>query len=62
MFYVVHGGRLRSRRKKLGLKLKDVAKAAGVSVSFISDLEHGRKRRCSVKVGHRLMNKFDEWN
>jgi predicted transcriptional regulator len=39
-----------------------VAKAAGVSVSFISDLEHGRKRRCSVKVGHRLMNKFDEWN
>ena len=36
------GQAIKMRRKKLGLKQKDVADATGFSVSFISDLENGK--------------------
>ena len=36
------GNAIKSRRKELGLKQKDVADATGFSVSFISDLENGK--------------------
>ncbi|MBP5772656.1 MAG: helix-turn-helix transcriptional regulator [Eubacterium sp.] len=36
------GKAIKDRRKKLGLKQKDVADATGFSVSFISDLENGK--------------------
>ena len=36
------GGRLRSKRKALGLTLADVAEVAGLSVPYVSNLERGR--------------------
>jgi transcriptional regulator with XRE-family HTH domain len=36
------GQQLRTVRKEYGWTLRHVAKAAGISVSFLSDLEHGR--------------------
>jgi transcriptional regulator with XRE-family HTH domain len=35
------GGRLRARRRELGLTLKEVADGAGLSVGFISQIERG---------------------
>ena len=35
------GTRLRARRRELGLTLKDIAKGAGLSVGFISQVERG---------------------
>jgi len=35
------GARLRDRRKEMGLTLKDVARRAGLSVGFISQIERG---------------------
>ncbi len=34
--------RIRSRRRQLGLTLATVAERAGVSVSYVANLEHGR--------------------
>ena len=35
--------RLRSLRKLHGLKLREVSKKTGLSLSYVSDLERGRK-------------------
>ncbi len=44
------GERLRQRRKELGLTAKIVARAAGVSPSYLSQLEHGKQGRPSLDV------------
>lgn len=36
------GAAIRARRKSLGLRLEDVALAAGTSVMFVSELERGK--------------------
>lgn len=38
------GSRLRERRLQLGLTLEDVAKASGMAVGTLSDLEQGRQK------------------
>ncbi len=35
--------RLKYLRKQYGLKLREVSKKTGLSISYISDLEHGRQ-------------------
>lgn len=43
-FKMINAGKLiHDYRKKERYRLKDVAKACGVSPSYISDIEHGRK-------------------
>lgn len=37
------GGKLKDLRLEVGLTLRDVGKLAGVSISYISDIECGRK-------------------
>jgi len=37
------GARIRSRRKECGLTLKMLSAKCGISVSFLSDIEHGRR-------------------
>jgi len=37
------GARIRSRRKECGLTLKMLSVKCGISVSFLSDIEHGRR-------------------
>lgn len=51
--------KLRSERKKRGFSQYDLAKRAGVSRSFISDIEQGRKqprqltaRAIALALGH----------
>ena len=44
------GVRLRRRRKALGLAAKELARAAGVSPSYVSQLEHGKQDRPSLDV------------
>jgi transcriptional regulator with XRE-family HTH domain len=48
------GARIRRRRKALGLAAKDLARAAGVSPSYVSQLEHGTQERPSLDVVHAL--------
>lgn len=35
---------LKEARKRAGMTLREVAEATGVSIGFISDIEHGRKK------------------
>lgn len=44
------GARIRRRRKALGLTAKALARAAEVSPSYISQLEHGKQDRPSLEV------------
>lgn len=44
------GARLRRRRKALDLTAKDLARIAGVSPSYISQLEHGKQDHPSLEV------------
>lgn len=44
------GERLRRRRKALGLTAKALAKVAGVSPSYVSQLEHGKQDQPSLDV------------
>lgn len=44
------GARLQRQRNRAGLTLREVAKAMGISVSYLSDLEHGRKLWTITKV------------
>ena len=44
------GERLRRRRKALGLTAKDLARSAGVSPSYVSQLERGKQDRPSLDV------------
>jgi len=44
------GPRLRQRRKAGGMAAKDLARLAGVSPSYISQLEHGRQDHPSLEV------------
>ncbi len=37
------GARLKARRRALGLKQKDLAREAGLSVTYLSELENGKK-------------------
>jgi transcriptional regulator with XRE-family HTH domain len=48
------GDRVRKRRKALGLTAKAVAKAAGVSTSYISQLERGYQQDPSLPMLRRL--------
>jgi transcriptional regulator with XRE-family HTH domain len=51
------GGRARKRREELGLKVKDVAKAAGMTPQGLSELESGRTK--TSKNLHRLAAALD---
>ena len=42
---------IREARAKRRLKLREVAKATGLSVSYISDMEHGRRAIPAHRVG-----------
>jgi len=44
------GERIRHRRKELGLTAKALARAAGVSASYLSQLEHGKHTQPSLDV------------
>ncbi len=48
------GERLRRRRKEFGLTAKSVARAAGVSPSYLSQLERGKQDHPSLDVVGRL--------
>lgn len=41
--HVKFGRRVRARRKKLGLLVKDLADKAGLSASYLSEVERGRR-------------------
>jgi transcriptional regulator with XRE-family HTH domain len=42
---------LRARRAELGMTLADVAIGCGASISFVSDVEHGRRSMSLSMVG-----------
>lgn len=44
------GERIRRRRKELGLTAKALARAAGLSASYLSQLEHGKHAQPSLDV------------
>src|SRR5208282_535183 len=48
------GDRVRKRRKALGLTAKSLAKAAGVSTSYISQVERGHQEDPSLPALRRL--------
>lgn len=37
------GNKLRDERERLGVTLRDVQRASGLSLGYLSDLEHGRR-------------------
>ena len=43
--YINHiiGGQIRARRKELGLRAADLGRSTGLSCSFLSDLENGKR-------------------
>jgi len=48
------GDRIRRRRRALGLSATELARLAGVSLSYISQLEHGHQQSPSMAVARRL--------
>lgn len=44
------GQRIRRRRKALDMTAKDLARAATISASYVSQLEHGKQDRPSLEV------------
>lgn len=44
------GAKLQRRRINAGLTLREVSKAMGISLSYLSDMEHGRKAWTVTKV------------
>ncbi len=51
------GERLKMARKETRKKLREVASATGLSISYISDLEHERKKAPSIEIA-RSIEKF----
>jgi transcriptional regulator with XRE-family HTH domain len=52
------GERLRALRQARGLRLVDVSRSAGISVSWLNDMEHDRNRP-SLDTLLRLATSFD---
>jgi len=53
------GSCLKAVRKEARKKLREVASATGLSMSYISDLEHGRKTSPSVDIIRKLEKFFE---
>jgi transcriptional regulator with XRE-family HTH domain len=53
------GSRLKQYRGETGLSQAEVARRAGVSPGYLSDLEAGRGRRPSGEILHRLAGALD---
>lgn len=53
------GARLRALREERGLQLKDMAVALGVSSSYLSALEHGRRSRPNWSFVQRVIHYFN---
>lgn len=49
---------LKSERKRAGKKLYETSEAVGLSVSYISDMEHGRKLPPDIEIVGRFENFF----
>ena len=54
------GESLRKMRLKRGMSLRELARTAKVSASFLSDIELGR-RMCSERVRSRLVGPLGNW-
>ena len=54
-----NGFKLKLKRKKLGLRLKDVSDATGVSISMLSDIERGT-RNPSPELYEKLYGFFSQ--
>lgn len=57
--YVKMSDRIRKRRKELGMKQKDLAEKAGLSISYVSRLEHMEGFSPSVRTVIKLANALD---
>ncbi len=53
------GERLRALREERGLQLKDMAVALGVSRTYLSALEHGRRSRPNWSFVQRVIHYFN---
>ena len=53
------GERLRALRQERGLQLKDMAVALGVSSTYLSALEHGRRSRPNWSFVQRVIHYFN---
>lgn len=53
------GERLRTLREERGLQLKDMAVALGVSSTYLSALEHGRRSRPNWSFVQRVIHYFN---
>ena len=53
------GERLRALREERGLQLKDMAVALGVSTTYLSALEHGRRSRPNWSFVQRVIHYFN---
>lgn len=53
------GKRLRTLREERGLQLKDMAVALGVSSTYLSALEHGRRSRPNWSFVQRVIHYFN---
>jgi transcriptional regulator with XRE-family HTH domain len=53
------GERLRALREERGLQLKDMAVALGVSSTYLSALEHGRRSRPNWSFVQRVIHYFN---
>lgn len=48
--YVALGAKLKKKRENANLTLREVAELMGISISYLSDLEHGRKKWTIAKT------------
>ena len=52
------GNFISKRRKEIGLSLRKLAQSSGISVTYLSDIESGRKSNVSKDILENLSNKL----
>jgi len=56
---IINGEKIREIRKNKGLEQSDLAAVAGVSVSYISQIERGVRKNPSIDVLYAIANKLE---
>ena len=56
---IINGKKIREIRKNKGLEQSDLAAVAGVSVSYISQIERGVRKNPSIDVLYAIANKLE---
>jgi transcriptional regulator with XRE-family HTH domain len=57
--YKIIPGALRARRRELNMTLRQACDKIGIAVSFLCDLERGR-RKCSLRVALKISEVYEK--